>query len=382
MNILIIPHSPEYKFIHNRCHEIGQGLVNLGHSVYFLEWQTCKNRHIFTLIKSQIINLLFPSFRQGENKIKYVRIPILNFYRGSLFFSFINSIILNIFIKTKAINSVINSNINYYNFKYIYSKNKIFDIVDDHFTENKSVGISHHSIKLQDSNIKNADYVTTITFLIAKKVSTYLKCRNVIVIGNGFYPNKFDLIDLRDTDALKQELGITGKFIFGYIGNIDHWVRLELVLDAFYSISSNAIDSVFIIVGGSPNVEYFTSLKNKYSSDKCIFIGPISKDYVANYFKLLDVGLIPFELSDFTNNAFPIKALEYGYAGAKVISSRLSFFESEQFPFIYFFDDMFNLEHLMMELYASKSFKSSSNTSNLSKFTWQAVSKSFNNLLR
>jgi hypothetical protein len=99
MNILIIPHSPEYRFIHNRCHEIAQGLVDIGHNVYFLEWQTCKNRHIYTLIKSQIINLFLPSFCLDETKIKYIRIPILNLNRGSFFFSFINSMILNIFIK-------------------------------------------------------------------------------------------------------------------------------------------------------------------------------------------------------------------------------------------------------------------------------------------
>ena len=94
MNILIIPHSPEYRFIHNRCHEIAQGLVDIGHNVYFLEWQTCKNRHIYTLIKSQIINLFLPSFCLDETKIKYIRIPILNLNRGSFFFSFIKYFIV------------------------------------------------------------------------------------------------------------------------------------------------------------------------------------------------------------------------------------------------------------------------------------------------
>lgn len=337
MNILIIPHSPEYKNIHNRCHEIALGLVRDGDLIYFLEWETCPNRSIFTLLKAQLINFFYPRRLSTKNKIIYIRWPAVNVKRGSLFFSKINSLLLNILINIYDIKCIINSNINYYNFQYLNSDIKIFDIVDDHFNENKSIGITQDLINLQKLNILNASKVTAITDLIASKVFAHTGIRNVHVIGNGFYPSKFDLVTNFHVESLKTSLNISNKFIFGYVGNIDHWVRLELALEAFNVAFDGCGDVIFLVVGGSPNAQYYSDLKNKYSSLTVQFLGPVSKDIVANYFKVLDVGLIPFELSDFTNNAFPIKALEYGYSGCHVLSSKLSFFDSNPLSFHSFF---------------------------------------------
>ena len=94
-------------------------------------------------------------------------------------------------------------------------------------------------------------------------------------------------------------------------------------------------DTNAMIVVGDSRGAYFTNVKEKYKND-IIFTGLIPPDDVGDYFKTLDVGLIPFELNDFTNNALPIKAMEYGLAGANVISTPLDGLKAKSFPFIEF----------------------------------------------
>jgi hypothetical protein len=87
---------------------------------------------------------------------------------------------------------------------------------------------------------------------------------------------------------------------------------------------------------------------------------------------LLDVGVIPFELSDFTKNAFPIKTLEYGAAGAYVIASQLTFLLNLKLPFVHFFENDKDLSNLIKH---TSRRDLTDNNNELEKYAWEIQSK-------
>ena len=120
--------------------------------------------------------------------------------------------------------------------------------------------------------------------------------------------------------------------------------------------------NAMIIVGDSKS-DFFKNLKQKYQND-ILFIGLVPPKRVGDYFKTLDIGLIPFVLNDFTNNAYPIKALEYGLAGGMVISTPLDVLVSKRLPFIEFC----NIEDFAKKM---KNIKKSSTKFDFSDLSWQ-----------
>ncbi len=368
-NILIIPHAPMYKNIFNRGHELAINLDKNKFNVYFLVWNTCFNCSILDKIKTQIKNLYTKNII--EKKINYIRVPMLNFPKTANTTLRFNSVMINKFIQKYNIDILINSNINYFDFKYIDVETKIFDVVDDHLSKENNIGINEDSIKLQIKNMQNSDKIIVITNQIKNKViNVGIDKEKIEILENGFYPNIFDEIDENTIFNLKKELNLENKKIVGYIGNIDEWVRLELALEAFVSRYKDSDKVCFLVVGGSMDKKYFETIKQKYNYSNIKFMGYVKKEEVYKYFKLLDIGIIPFELSDFTNNAFPIKTLEYGYAGAKVISSKLDFLVERNFSFVEFFDDIDDLASKM-------NFDNDklNNKEELKKYSWQELSK-------
>jgi len=65
------------------------------------------------------------------------------------------------------------------------------------------------------------------------------------------------------------------------------------------------------------------SLYGRGSVPGLIFTGWVPRERVGAYFRVIDLGLIPFEENALTHAAIPIKALEYGAYGKPVVASRL-----------------------------------------------------------
>ncbi len=309
MNILFIPHTPNIKLI-NRVYEFAKSTNS-----YFLYWEI-ENSSFKEKVKSQLNSLKY----KQDGKI--VQIPLL--FRPEKFAAQINSINLNLLIDKLDIDVVVNANALLFDIKKIKVP-VIYDLVDDHLEINSDIGLSTKRVSKIKNDIKESKAVITVTNILQEKARGLNK--NVITIENGVYIDKF-----AQAKSLKRELGLENKKVFGYIGGVDEWTGIDRACEAYMKIKSN--NNAMIIVGDS-NSYFFRELKRRYQDD-IIFTGMISPEKVGDYFKTLDIGLIPFKLNDFTNNAFPIKALEYGLAGATVLSTPLKLLKQKSFPFIEF----------------------------------------------
>ncbi len=313
MNILFIPHVPNLNVI-NRVYEFAKTTNS-----YFLNWEI-DNANFKNKVLSQ-----FNSLRFKQNG-KIVQIPLL-FKPENLAKKF-NTFNLNRLIDKLQIDVVVNANALLFDIENIKVP-VVYDLVDDHLEVNNDIGLNKKRVEKIKKDIKNSSSVICVTEILEQKVRSLGLHENTITIENGVYIEKF-----QKAKSLKKKLGLEGKKVFGFVGGVDEWTGIQKAIEEYLQIKDET--NAFLVVGGNDG-EFYKNLVKKYGDD-IFFIGKIKPDLVADYFKTIDVGLIPFELNDFTHNALPIKALEYALAGANVIATPLNGLKAKQFPFVEFCD--------------------------------------------
>ena len=311
MNILFIPHVPNLNVI-NRVYEFSK--ISNSH---FLYWHI-DNSNLVNKIKSQIFSLKF------SQKDKMVQIPLL-FKPESIAVVF-NTFMINRLIDKLQIDVVVNANALLFDIKSIKVP-VVYDLVDDHLTVNSDIGLNEKRVKKIERDLTFSQGVVCVTDILKTKAKKFNS--NIITVENGLYLERF-----KNAKSLKKDLEIENKKVFGFIGGIDEWTGIEKAIQQYLKIKDDT--TAFLIVGGN-NSTFYKYLVEKYGKD-ILFVGQITPEKVGDYFKTIDVGLIPFELNDFTHNALPIKALEYALAGGFVISTPLKGLMQKDFPFIKFCD--------------------------------------------
>ena len=311
MKKLFIPHVPNRKII-NRVYEFSQTSNS-----YFLNWNI-SNDSFIDKIGSQLKSL----FQIISKDKDIITIPIL--VKPDYLALKFNTLILNYVIRKYAIKLVVNANALLFDIENICVP-VVYDLVDDHLSVNLDIGLTDTRIEKIKSDINASIGVVCVTKALEEKVKRLNS--NSIVIENGLYIERF-----KKAKSLKKELNFDGKKVFGYIGGVDEWTGIDKACKNFMKIKDN--NNAMLVVGDS-NKEFFIKLKEKYKND-ILFVGLVSPLEVGNYFQTLDIGLIPFKLNNFTNNAYPIKAIEYALSGATVISTELKVLQEKKFPFIKF----------------------------------------------
>ena len=292
---------------------------------YFLSWHI-ENSSLKAKVLSQLHSLFSP-IKLEDNTLT---IPLL--FKPENLVTKLNTKMLNYAIKKFKIDIVVNANALLFDIKDIIVP-VFYDLVDDHLSPNLDIGLTPLRVKKIERDIKNSRGVICVTSSLNEKVKSLNS--NTVTVENGLYIERF-----KKATSRKKELGLEGKKVFGYIGGVDEWTGIDKACESYIKIKNKT--TAMIVVGDSKS-SFFTALKKRYKED-VIFTGLISPNEVGDYFKALDIGLIPFKLNDFTNNAYPIKALEYGLAGAEVIATPLKVLKEKQFPFIHFYDiSQFNI---------------------------------------
>jgi glycosyltransferase involved in cell wall biosynthesis len=272
-------------------------------------------------LASQAVSL----FRTIKEIDKKISAPLL-FRPEELSIKF-NTYILNIVIEKYKIDVVVNANAILFDIENI-SAPVIYDLVDDHLEPNKYVGLTESRVEKIKRDIEASRGIICVSEVLERKVKKLGLHSSVVTIENGV-----DLEKFRGSKSIKDRLGLKNKYIFGYIGGVERWTGIDRACEEYLKIADG---STAMIVVGDSKKEFFQNLKDKYQ-DQIDFVGQVSPEEVGNYFKSLDVGLIPFRINSFTQNSFPIKALEYGVSNVQVISTPLRALMEKNFPFIEFY---------------------------------------------
>lgn len=154
-------------------------------------------------------------------------------------------------------------------------------------------------------------------------ISRGVPAEQVHVVPNGVDTAAFTPRPRR-ADLLER-YGLTGRFVFGYVSNLDHYREgQELLVDAAVALREQGIDAVALIVGdGARRAEIEAHAEAIGAGDAVVLTGRVPHEEVLDHYALVDVFVVPRVDEQAARLVTPLKPFEAMAAGLPVLVSDL-----------------------------------------------------------
>ncbi|MGO1166243.1 MAG: glycosyltransferase family 4 protein [Janibacter sp.] len=168
-----------------------------------------------------------------------------------------------------------------------------------------------------------AAVVTLSESMKADIVSREVDPGHVHVVPNGVDPSAF--VPVERDEGLSAELGLTDRFVFGYVSNLDHYREgQELLIDAAVELRRRGVPATALIVGDGGRRELLEQhARDIDAGDAVHFTGRIPHDDVVQYYAQLDVFVIPRIDERAARLVTPLKPYEAMALGVPLVVSDL-----------------------------------------------------------
>ncbi len=168
--------------------------------------------------------------------------------------------------------------------------------------------------KIKGSEVKllnNSDLVFVTSHELYNYCSTHNQNTHIFPFGVDY--DKFERARLSH-EARPEEIRNIKPPIVGYVGGIHKWMDLDMVRKMVLGRPGYS----FVFVGpAQTNLCALSGLKNIY------FLGKQAHDKLPSFIKSFDICMIPYLITDYTNNVYPTKLNEYLAMGKPVVSTPL-----------------------------------------------------------
>lgn len=135
------------------------------------------------------------------------------------------------------------------------------------------------------------------------------------VIPNGANLQLFD--PDKGNESLKNELGIDGKFVVGYIGTHGMAHSLDFIIEAI--AEGEFHDVHFLFIGDGAEKGKVKALAKSENLSNVTFLDPIQKEKIPDYLAIIDASLVPLRKSDTFKTVIPSKIFEACAMGKPII---------------------------------------------------------------
>lgn len=180
------------------------------------------------------------------------------------------------------------------------------------------------------------------------------------------------------------------KFKILYYGTLAKRFGLHYVIDAMGIVNKSNQNIEFYVYGNIEN-DYVNELKELAKklniSDKIFFNSPILHNKINEIIKPFDLGIVPYERTEYMDLALPTKAGEYAYTGLPFIMSDLvsvrTVFGNESVQYI-IPEETELVAEIILNLYSDKDMriKMSKNAYNdIKRISWNVMEKRFIDLI-
>ncbi|TMG75742.1 MAG: glycosyltransferase, exosortase A system-associated, partial [Betaproteobacteria bacterium] len=170
--------------------------------------------------------------------------------------------------------------------------------------------------------LRRADAVTTICEGLRRDiVARGIPPAKVTVIPNAVDVEAFAARGAPDT-GLKQELGLDGAPVLGFIGSFFAYEGLAVLLRALRPLLAQGVPVRVLLVGGGPQEAELKRLAAELGIENQVaFAGRVPHDQVQSYYDLIDVLVYPRLSMRLTELVTPLKPLEAMAQGRLVLAS-------------------------------------------------------------
>jgi len=199
---------------------------------------------------------------------------------------------------------------------------QVYDLVDDH-----AAGFRHggepRTAEEVDRYLRHAVRVCdqlTVSSRVLADFSLKKFGRQAQVIPNG--------ADVKRIRSVANQERRPGPIRIGYVGGLDSFVRIEFLIEVVSAVRARGADVEVVIVGHGPaiqNIKLPTWVK---------YLGFRKPDEIPLILADFDIGVVPFEISPYTDAALPLKVIEYGAARKPTLSSPLEELKRHQLPWV------------------------------------------------
>lgn len=144
------------------------------------------------------------------------------------------------------------------------------------------------------------------------------------LLPNGIDPEAFAMPS-RDP-ALRERLGLAGRFVVGYVGNLDHRREgIQVLVDAMDALRRRGRhDVAMLVVGDGPRRRALEAQAARLGlGDRCRFTGRVPHDAVAQYYAQMDLFTCPRIEERAARYITPLKPYEAMALGIPVLVSEL-----------------------------------------------------------
>ena len=196
------------------------------------------------------------------------------------------------------------------------------DAAVDHGTTSEG-SLRYRATKaLETWAIKRADHVFTICEgLRADIVGRSIPAAKVTVIPNAVDIESFQLSGDADP-ALRQQLGLAGTTVVGFVGSFYAYEGLDLLLDAFPALLQQRPELRLLLVGGGPQDANLKAQAQRLGvADKVVFTGRVPHSEVSRYYDQIDLLAYPRHSMRLTELVTPLKPLEAMAQGRLFVAS-------------------------------------------------------------
>jgi PEP-CTERM/exosortase A-associated glycosyltransferase len=142
----------------------------------------------------------------------------------------------------------------------------------------------------------------------------------LVVVSNGI--NIEDFRPCKPDQDYKEAWGLMGKRVIGFIGSFYRYEGLDLLVEAFASLSAFRSDIALLLVGGGEMEKELKEQINKLCLDgKVVMPGRIPHERIPGVYELIDILAYPRYSMRLTELVTPLKPLEAMAMGKAIVAS-------------------------------------------------------------
>jgi glycosyltransferase involved in cell wall biosynthesis len=159
--------------------------------------------------------------------------------------------------------------------------------------------------------MRAADHVLTIAETMRQDIiGRGVPPERVTVIPNGVDATAFAPVD--PDPELRDQLGLGGSFVFGYVSNLDHRrENQELMIEATAILLGRGRRVSCLLVGdGTRRAELEQVAQRAGVRRAVVFTGRVAHDRVRDYYALMDAFVVPRRAERASNSVTPLKPYE------------------------------------------------------------------------
>jgi glycosyltransferase involved in cell wall biosynthesis len=196
-----------------------------------------------------------------------------------------------------------------------------FDLVDNFHDEWPTGLVGNSRRRFVREAMRNCDTLSGSSHSLCDHAER-LTGRKAVYAPNGAPIERFERFTDADGKAIRERLGLGGKFVVGFIGNhLMDFDGMETLLGAFVKARESRPELALLIVG--PGSDKLSGPRRLGREQGVWAIGAVPPDDVPAYFLACDAGVHPYDIRPLTHDATPLNVVEFSACGKPMLCNPL-----------------------------------------------------------